>query len=103
MGNTIKWAIQRYPKIQNLVEDTFQDWLQRHQPQESFEIETKPFFCEDMEKVEMFRKYGLLRKGDVDKVTRRGIVEILEPVIRSGFENFGLISKKITALSFDKL
>ena len=101
--NTIKWAIQRYPKITSLVEDTFQYWLKRHQLQESFEIPRKPLFCEDTEKVKTFRNYGLLGKNDVDKTTKKGITEIVEPVIRSGFENVGLISKKIAALSFKNL
>ena len=96
---TVQWAINRFPELRVIAEDTFEAQLDRPIDMANG-LPTD--YCYDCEKGSALHDYGLLL--DTDKVTTKnlGIQNVIEPVVLNEFLNVDTISTKISNMDFSK-
>ena len=97
--NTVQWAIERYPELRGIAEETFR--VQLNRPITS--LNNIPMdHCDDCERDSALRDHGLLLGVDQDHTETFGIQNVIEPVVKHGFQNVDMISKQILNTNFMK-
>ena len=100
--DTLQWIIDSYPDTRTFVEEIFHSELDDGLMPDSKDGVLTPT-CEDFEKKNSFRRYGILNQEDLDKVRDLGLRDIITPVFRNGFKDVTLISKHIIELNMASL
>ena len=95
--DTIQWISDRYPETRTFVEEVFSSELDACLVLDR-KGEVLTATCEDLEKENSFRRYGILNQEDREKVRDVGLRNIITPVFRDGFKDVSLISKRIFEL-----
>ena len=97
--NTVQWAINRFPELRVMAEETFRAQLDRR-----MEIEhgLPTSNCYDCEKESALHDYGLLVDTDKDTTENLGIQNVIKPVVLNQFKNVDTISTQILNMDFSK-
>ena len=94
--NTIRWAIERNPKLQDYVQDVFSPHLEGIvATSELNEPLSSTLSCEGGAKDNVLRSYGLLTDEDKLVTDNSGIREIIRPNLKQQFKNVDQISESI--------
>ena len=97
--NTVQWAIERYPELRGIAEETFRVQLDR--PITSLNNILMDH-CDDCERDSALRDHGLLLDVDQDSTETFGLKNVIEPVVKHGFQNVDMISKQILNMDLMK-
>merc|ERR1712136_544622 len=97
--NTVQWAINRFPELRVIAEETFKAQLDRPiDMANGLPID----YCFDCEKKSAFHDHGLLVDTDKDTTENLGIQNVIEPVVLNEFVNVDTISTQILNMDFSK-
>ena len=96
---TVKWAINRFPYLQNVVEETFDARL-NHPIMTSISLPID--YSNDCELDSALHDNGLLVEKDQLDAEHFGIRNVIEPVVKNEFENVETISTQILNNDFSK-
>ena len=97
--NTVQWAINRFPELRVIAEETFKAQLDR--PIDMAKgLPTN--YCYDCEKESALRDHGLLLHTDKGITENLGIQNVIEPVILNEFLNVDTVSTQILNMDFSK-
>ena len=97
--NTVQWAIERFPHLQGIVEETFRAQLDRQMTS----INSMPTdYCYDCERDSALHDHGLLLDDDNHNTENLGIRDVIEPVVQENFRNVEIISDNILNMDFSK-
>ena len=97
--NTVQWAIERFPQLQGIAEETFRAQLDR--PINA--INSLPTdYCYDCERDSALHDHGLLLEDDNHNTENLGIREVIKPAVQQNFQNVEMISDKILNMDFSK-
>ena len=97
--NTVQWAIERYPELRDVAEETFRARLDR--PMETLNSFPTGNF-NDCDQDSTLRDHGLLLDEDHIKTENLGIKNVIGPVVENEFQNVGAISTQILNIDFSK-
>ena len=97
--STIHWAIERFPDLKDIAEETFREQLDRQITSlNSFRIN----HCYDCEQDSALRDHGLLLDEDEASTQKLGIQNVIGPNVQNNFHNIEDISKQIISIDFSK-
>ena len=96
---TVKWAINRFPELRNVVEGTFEVRL-NHPIMTSINLPID--YSNDCEHDSALHDHGLLVEKDQRNAESFGIRNVIEPVVQNEFKNVESISTKILSIDFSK-
>ena len=97
--NTVEWAIERFPELRDVTEETFRARLDR--PMETLNsFPTGNFY--DCDQDSALHDHGLLLDEDQIKTENLGIKNVIGPVVENELQNVGDISKQILNIDFSK-
>ena len=97
--NTVQWAVERYPNLLGIAEETFKMQLDR--PTNSLYNITMDQ-CQDCEKDSALRDHGLLLDVDNESTEVIGVKNVIEPAVQLGFRDVEMISQQIMNMDFIK-
>ena len=97
--NTVQWAINRFPELRVIAEETFRAQLDR---QMEIENGLPTRYCYDCKKESALHDFGLLNDTDKDNTENLGIQNVIEPVVLNQFVNVDTISAQILNMDFSK-
>jgi len=97
--NTVQWAIERFPELRDVAEETFRARLDR--PMETLNsFPTGNFY--DCDQDSTLHDHGLLLDEDHIKTENLSIKNVIGPVVENEFQNVGAISTQILNIDFSK-
>ena len=101
--NTVKWAVNKYPKIHSFVTRTFEEEFKQLSTLEEEAILFSSPICESLEKDQSYRRFGALIDGDHEKIRLVGMKNVIRPVFNAGFDHFHILSSKINSLDISMI
>jgi len=96
---TVKWAINRFPELRNIVEETFEARVNRPI---ITSINLPIDYYNDCEHDSALHDHGLLVENDQLNAENFGIRNVIEPVVQNEFKNVETISTQILNMDFSK-
>ena len=96
---TVQWAINRFPELRVIAEETFRPQLDRPV---NMANGLPTDYCYDCEKGSALHDHGLLLDTDKDTTENLGIQNVIKPVVLSEFLNVDTISTQILNMDFSK-
>jgi len=97
--NTVQWAINRFPELRVIAEETFKAPLDRPT---NMANGSPTDYCYDCEKESALHDHGLLLDTDKDTTENLGIQNVIKPVVLNEFLNVDAISTQILNMDFSK-
>ena len=100
--NTIRWAIERYPKVQNLVEDALNKQFEQLKivSHGKLDNEWEQYNVPDNDLI--FQDHGLLLDMDNENTEKWGVLNIINPAIKNGFADIESLRNQILSINFTK-
>jgi len=92
--DTVVWITEKYSEYQPLAKETFRAELMRQHTVIKQPLHST--LCTDSTKDDYLKAFGIIPQSERNKVRRAGIKDVIEPIYNAGFNQFSLISQKIS-------
>ena len=94
--DTIQWILSKKPGYHTLVQNYFQDEIEKQMLKSNDYDPTPPMTtCNDYGKYDYLHRFGVLGSSDRETIRRFGIKKIIKPTLKFGFDHFSSIFDNI--------